>query len=89
MEFKEFERLYLGDRVMLMLAMELFLENGREKLKACTQQELSAGVAPKLSGLLTLDRIDAVAQTAKELAVLETKDLLSYIARCFGGSKKK
>lgn len=89
MKCKEFERLYRGDRVVFMLAMELFLENGREHIMNSTQQELSASAAPGLGGFLMLDKINAVAQTAKEFAALKTEDLLSYTARCFQEAEKK
>lgn len=89
MDFNAFKRLYQGDRVVFLLAMELFLEQGREAVISGTSQTLAVAATRTLSGFLTPDKIDDVIQTAKEFAALETRGLLSYVAGCFKAPQKR
>lgn len=52
MEYKDFEKLYREDPILFHLGMELFLENGRDRIESSTDEELRKAVACKLSGFV-------------------------------------
>lgn len=81
MNYREFECLFNGDRIVFMMGMELFLANGRIAVMENGEKELSQAIEEKLAGFLVQEKISAVVETAKAFAQLETATLLSYIGR--------
>ena len=82
MDYKEFERLFNGDRVVFMMGMELFLENGRTAIMEHTEEKLGQVIGEKLAGFFVQEKVSAVVQTAKAFAQLATTTLLSYTSKC-------
>lgn len=82
MDYKEFEQLYLDDPVVFHLGLELFEQNGRDRITQSSDQELYTAVAVKLAGLFAERRIRETVKAARGFAGLNTVDLLSYAARC-------
>lgn len=82
MDYKDFRRLYDGDRIVFMMGMELFLENGRDSIMKHTEKELEQAVGKQLSGFLTQEKVAAAVRTAKDFAQLKTVPLLAYASRC-------
>lgn len=81
MDFKEFLRLYTGDPGTLHIAMELLLQNGRDRLIETAECEIVSSLKSVLSNLLTEEKLREVAETVKKLADLETSVLLVYLKR--------
>ena len=81
MEFKEFQRLYMGNRVVFMLAMELFLENGRTILEH-SEEDLVQVVRNQLSNLFVPEMANEVVRVSKEFSQMKTVDLLAYASKC-------
>lgn len=82
MEYKDFETLYWSNPVAFHLGMELFLENGRDRIESNTDQELRKAVACKLSGFVAGEKLQEAVSAAKDFAALESVVLLSYAGRC-------
>ena len=74
MNYREFERLFDGDRIVFMMGMELFLENGRMALLEHSEEELGQAVGEKLTGFFAQEKVNAVVQAAKAFAQLKTTE---------------
>ncbi len=81
MNYKEFNRLFIGDRVVFLLGMELFLENGRGGIMEHTEEELGRIAGEKLAGFLMQNKVKAVVQAAQAFAQMKTAALLSYAGK--------
>ena len=82
MNYREFERLFNGDRIVFMMGMELFLENGRMAILEHSEEELGQAVGEKLTGFFAQEKVNAVVQAAKAFAQLKTTELLTYTSKC-------
>ena len=82
MEYKDFEKLYREDPMLFHLGMELFLENGRDRIESSTNEELRKAVACKLSGFVSGEKLQDAVNAAKEFAAMEVVALLSCASRC-------
>jgi len=82
MDYKEFKRLYDGDRIVFMLAMELFLENGRKTVAEHNRAALVQAVTEKLSNFLIPEKACEVVQVARAFSQLKTGEFLSYASKC-------
>ena len=82
MDYKAFKRLYDGDRIMFTMAMELFLENGRNCIMEHSEEELTQAVKKQLSNLFVPEKAYEVVQAAKAFSQLKLVDLLVYINKC-------
>lgn len=82
MNYKEFERIYLGNPVVFHLGLDLFEQNGRDRITQSTDQELYTTAAVKLAGFFAENKIREAVKAAKDFAGLESMELLSYAARC-------
>lgn len=81
MDYKGFKRLYDGDRIVFMLGMELFLENGRNAVME-REAELLQSVRKQMSNLFIPEKASEVVKAAQAFSQLKTPALLTYASRC-------
>jgi len=79
MKFDQFNQLAIGSRVVLLMAMELLMENGREFIQNTEKAKLVSGIKSAAGNLVAADVLVSVVDTAKELARLRTCELLGYV----------
>jgi len=82
MNYNDFEKLYRNDPLVFHLAMELFMENGRDLIETLSDQELGAEAARQASSFFSDGKIDETVKAVKDFAALRTIDLLAYAGRC-------
>lgn len=82
MDYKEFKRLYDGDRIVFMLGMELLLENGRNAIQKYGEEELIHVVREQLSNLFVPEKANEIVRAAKTFSQLQTAALLAYASKC-------
>lgn len=82
MDYKEFKRLYDGDRIVFMLGMELLLENGRNAIQKHEEEELIQAVKEQLSNLFVPEKANEIVRAAKAFSRLQTAALLTYASKC-------
>lgn len=87
MDFERFDKLARSDRVTLLTALELLWQNGRMMLQTEDESVLMAGYIASIGGFYTKEKLHEVMTTAKELASLETAELIRCL-RC-GSMKMK
>lgn len=81
MNAERFDKLARGDRVTLLAALELLWQNGRMMLQTEDKSALMAGCIASIGGFYTKEKLHKVVTTAKELASLETAELIRCL-RC-------
>ena len=81
MDFERFDKLARSDRVTLLTALELLWQNGRMMLQTEDESVLMAGYIASIGGFYTKEKLHEVMTTAKELASLETAELIRCL-RC-------
>ncbi len=82
MEYEDFEKRYRVDPVSFHLALDIFMESGRDAIEKLSEQELISSVTFRMSRLFVNENVAKVAKMARDLAGLKTMDLLSYASRC-------
>lgn len=81
MDFERFEKLARTDRVGLLTALELLWQNGRATIQSEAISKLTAGCVSSLGGLYTAEKLREIVAICKDLAHLETAELIRCI-RC-------
>ena len=81
MDFERFDKLARTDRVVLITALELLWQNGRVMIQSEEVSKLTASCASSLGGFYTEEKLHEVVTVCKELAHLETAELIRCI-RC-------
>ncbi len=81
MDFERFDKLARTDRVVLITALELLWQNGRAMIQSEEVSKLTAGCVSSLGGFYTEEKLHEVVTVCKELAHLETAELIRCI-RC-------
>lgn len=82
MEYEDFKKMYLDDLMVFYLGLELFGENGRDKIMQSTDEELNAAAGIKLNSLFTEKKIKGIAEAAKRFSEMKSVELLAYASRC-------
>ena len=83
MDFERFDKLARTDRVALLTALELLWQNGRAMIQSEEVSKLTASCVSSLGGFYTEEKLHEVVTVCKELAHLETAELIRCI-RCGG-----
>ena len=83
MDFERFDKLARTDRVVLLTALELLWQNGRAMIQSEEVSKLTASCVSSLGGFYTEEKLHEVVTVCKELAHLETAELIHCI-RCGG-----
>lgn len=81
MNYEQFDKLACGNRVTLLTALELLWQNGRTMLQTEDESVLMAGCVASIGGFYTKEKLHEVVTAAKELASLETAELIRCL-RC-------
>lgn len=81
MDFLSFQRLYKGDPIVLHLAMELWLRQGKTHISSSSVDDLVRDLKLDLSGFFTERKLRETVETVKELASLDASTLIGYIKR--------
>ena len=87
MDFERFDKLARTDRVVLLTALELLWQNGRAMIQSEEVSELTAACVSSLGGIYTAEKVQEVVKVCKELAHLETAELIRCV-RCDGLAMK-
>lgn len=82
MEYEDFERLYRGNPVIFHLALDILMGSGRDAIASFSDQTLRAKAAHQLSSFFSDEKIEAIAEAARDFAGLKNMDLLTYASRC-------
>lgn len=81
MTLEDFNRLANGDRVTLVVALELLLQNGRGTIQEETPVTLTANFKEGLGGFFAEETLREIANVCQQLAALDTNILVNYIWR--------
>lgn len=81
MTFEEFNRLADGDRVPLVLGLEILLQNGRRLIQGEDSLELVSAGSTSMKSFFAEAEIRKIAEVCRKLAALETNVLVDYIRR--------
>lgn len=81
MDFEQFEKLAINERVTLFTALELLLQNGRALIQAKDADALVAACVTSLGGFFTEEKLCEAVAVCKELAGLELNVLVNFIQR--------
>lgn len=81
MTLEDFNRLANGDRVTLVVALELLLQNGRGTIQEETPVTLTANCKEGLGGFFAEETLREIANVCQQLAALDTNILVNYIWR--------
>ena len=82
MDFERFDKLARTDRVLLLTALELLWQNGRAAIQSEDVSGLTASCVSSLGTFYTREKLREAVTVCKELAHLETADLI----RCIRGN---
>lgn len=81
MNTEQFDKLARTDRVVLLSALTLLWQNGRREIQAKDVSALTEDCMSSLGTLYTKEKLHEIAMLCKELAVLDTAELIRCI-RC-------
>lgn len=81
MDFERFDKLARTDRVTLLTALELLWQNGRAMIQTEDVSALMADCVAGIGGFYTTEKLREVVTACKELASLETAELIRCL-RC-------
>lgn len=81
MDFERFDKLARTDRVTLLTALELLWQNGRVMIQTEDVSALMAACVAGIGGFYTTEKLREVVTACKELASLETAELIRCL-RC-------
>ena len=81
MDFERFDKLARTDRVTLLTALELLWQNGRMMIQTEDVSALMADCVAGIGGFYTTEKLREVVTACKELASLETAELIRCL-RC-------
>jgi len=87
MDFERLDKLACTDRVTLLTALELLWQNGRMMIQTEDVSTLTAGCAAGVGNFYTMEKLHEVVTVCKELASLETAELI-HCLRCSGMKMK-
>lgn len=87
MNFEQFDKLAHTDRVTLITALELLWQNGRTMIQSEDETALTAGCVAGVGGFYTKEKLQQVVTVCKELAGMETAELI-HCLRCDGMEMK-
>lgn len=79
MEYEQFKKLALGDRVTLFTALSLLMQNGSRVIQPEPETALVDACMPTLGGFVAEEKIREIVSVCKQLAGLELNVLLAYI----------
>lgn len=79
MKFDQFNQLAIGNRMVLLMATDLLIQNGREFIQNTEKAELVSGMKRVAGNLVAADVLTKVVDIAQELAQLRTCELLEYV----------
>lgn len=79
MTLEEFNRLATGNRVALVVALELLLQNGRRVIQQEDPMKLVASCKAPLGGFFAEDAFQEIVGVCRKLAALDTNVLVAYI----------
>lgn len=82
MDFKEFNSLYREDTISFLVALELFVDYGRDVLLAGSWRDLASAATLNLSDLFTEKKLNRIVEIAQSLAKLDIERLIAYLAQC-------
>lgn len=82
MIFERFDKLARTDRVLLLTALELLWQNGRGMIQSEDVSRLTASCVSSLGTFYTGEKLHEAVTVCKELACLETAELI----RCIRGT---
>lgn len=81
MTLEDFNRLANGDRVTLVLALELLLQNGRNTIQREEPLKLVAACKERIGGFFVEGALQEIVDVCQQLAALDTNILVDYIRR--------
>ena len=79
MKFDQFNQLAIGNRMVLLMAIDLLMQNGREFVQNTEKAELVSGMKRVAGNLIAENVLTEVVDIAMELTQLRTCELLKYI----------
>jgi len=79
MKFDRFNQLAIGNRMVLLMAIDLLMQNGREFIQNTEKEELISGMKRVAGNLVAANVLTEVVVIAKDLARLRTCELLEYV----------
>lgn len=79
MKFDRFNQLAIGNRMVLLMAIDLLMQNGREFIQNTEKTELESGMKRTAGNLVAAAVLTEVVEIAKELAPLRTCEVLEYV----------
>lgn len=81
MTFETFDRIACGDKVAVIMAMDLLLQNGRSFVINNREADLVAAMKSCTGNLIFEQKLQDIVSTAKSLAQLNTGILMAYIKK--------
>lgn len=78
---EQFNRLADGDRVTLMVALELLLQNSRNTIQREGPLKLISACKERIGGFFVEEAIREIVDVCQQLAALDTNVLVDYIRR--------
>ena len=81
MALEDFNRLANGDRVTLVLALELLLQNGRNTIQREEPLKLVAACKERIGGFFEEGALQEIVDVCRQLAALDTNILVDFIQR--------
>lgn len=79
MTLEQFNRLAIGDRVTLVVALELLLQNGRNTIQREEPLKLVSGCKERIGGFFAEGALREIVDVCQQLAALDTNVLVNYI----------
>lgn len=81
MTLEDFNRLANGDRVTLVVALELLLQNGRNTIRREEPLKLVDACKGRIGGFFAEGALQEIVDVCRQLAALDTNILVDYIRR--------
>ncbi len=81
MTLEDFNRLANGDRVTLVVALELLLQNGRNTIRREEPLKLVDACKGRIGGFFAEGALQEIVDVCQQLAALDTNILVDYIRR--------
>lgn len=78
---EQFNRLAAGDRVTLVVALEILLQNGRNTIQREEPLKLVSACKERIGGFFMEEAIREIVDVSQQLAALDTNVLVDYIRR--------
>ncbi len=81
MKFEEFNKLACDNRMALLMAIDLLMQNGRTFVQETATAEIISAMKVSTSNFIADVILDEIVSTAKKLSPLKTCDVLDYVKR--------